>query len=47
MSDELVVSNKIKRNKYSKSEKPIFELSKFEKKKNLTPSKNKLSDDPN
>ena len=33
MSDELVVSNKIKRNKYSKSEKPIFELSKFEKKK--------------
>ncbi len=43
MSDEFIESNKIKRNKYSKSEKPIFELSKFDKKINLTPSKNKSS----
>jgi serine/threonine protein phosphatase PrpC len=43
MSDEFIESNKNKRNKYSKSEKPIFELSKFDKKKNLTPSKNKSS----
>ena len=43
MSDELFQSNKIKRNKDSKSEKPIFEFGKFDKKKNLTPSKNKNS----
>ena len=33
MSDELFQSNKIKRNKDSKSEKPIFEFGKFDKKK--------------